>query len=138
MCRTGLRLIPLLCAFVCIAFPATPQSPAPQPQSTQAGSAPGFTLQTFSRMVTLELVVKDAKGNHLTGLQPSDFHVFEQTPSQSKEKREQKIASFREVHVADLAKQYVPAVQLPPEVYSNNVERPKEPLHKSAIRVIVD
>jgi len=138
MCRSGLRLIPLLFSSICIALPSTAQSPASQLQSTQAETAttaPGFTLQTFSRMVTLELVVKDAKGNHITGLQPSDFRVFEQTPTQSKEKREQKIASFREAHVADLAKQAAPEVPLSAGVYSNSVQHLKVPVPPTILLV---
>jgi len=107
MCRLGSRLLSLLCSSMCIALPATAQSPAPQSQSTQAetaATAPGFTLQTFSRMVTLELVVKDSKGNHITG-------------------------------VADLAKQAAPQVQLPPDVYSNNIELPKDPVPPTILLV---
>jgi VWFA-related protein len=101
-----------------------------QPQSTPPASdqtEPAATLQTFSRMVTLEVVVKDSKGNHIKGLKAGDFKVFEQAASRSKEKHEQKIASFREVNIADLAKQNADPVQPRPGVYSNAVTLAKDP-----------
>ena len=106
MNRFIVRLIPALVSLGCLTLPGTAQSPSLKRVSHQTESkspAPSFTLHTYSRMVTLEVVVKDTKGNHVTGLKPEDFQVFEQTPNKSKAKREQKIANFREVSMSDLA-----------------------------------
>jgi VWFA-related protein len=93
-------------------------------------------IRTFTRIVTLEVVVKDAKGKHVPGLKPEDFQLFEQIPSQSKEKREQKIASFREVSMAELA---VPgaglAAQIPAGIYTNVASSLKDPIPPTIILV---
>ena len=83
-------------------------------------NAPTVTLKTFSRVVTLEVVVKDSKGHHVSGLKPGDFQISEQTPSESKAKREQKIADFREVSMAGQAV-HDPSLtaQIPAGVYTN-------------------
>jgi len=86
-------------------------------------------------MVTIELVARDSKGNHITGLKPSDLRLFEQTPSKSREKREQKIAALREVHMADLEKEAMPSLPTAPGVYSNGVKRPKEPVPPTILLV---
>lgn len=83
-------------------------------------TAPTVTLKTFSRVVTLEVVVKDSKGHHVSGLKPGDFQISEQTPSESRAKRKQKIADFREVSMAGLAV-HDPGLtaQIPAGVYTN-------------------
>jgi VWFA-related protein len=134
------RLIPLLSFAICLclALPGIAQNPAPQPQSAQprtASTEPAATFQINSRMVTVELVARDSKGNHITGLKPADLRLFEQIPSQSKEKHEQKIASLREVHMADFEKEAVPNLPTPPGVYSNGVKRPKEPVPPTILLV---
>jgi hypothetical protein len=130
MCRPRFHSQLFLLSVLCFGVQAVAQSPIPQTQSTQAESNPTepmVTLQTFSRMVNIELVVKDSKGNHIKGLKPSDFRLFEQIPSQGKEKREQKIAELREIHMADLRNEFVPAVPASPGVYSNGVQHPQDP-----------
>ncbi|MGB6828650.1 MAG: VWA domain-containing protein, partial [Terracidiphilus sp.] len=87
-------------------------------------------------MVTLEVVVKDAKGNHVAGLKPEDFQIFEQTPSNSKAKREQKIATFREVSMADLEVHDAGlTAQIPAGISTNVVESLKEPIPPTIILV---
>src|SRR5271167_4511608 len=39
---------------------------------TSQGQSAAATIRTTTRMVTLEVVVKDHKGNHITGLKPED------------------------------------------------------------------
>ena len=93
-----------------------------------------MTVHSFSRMVTLEVVVKDAKGNHVAGLKPEDFQIFEQTPSKSKAKREQKIATFREVSMADLEVHDAGlTAQIPAGISTNVVESLKEPVPPTII-----
>lgn len=82
---------------------ASAQNKQAEAENRGEATAPTVTLKTFSRMVTLEMVVKDSRGRHVTGLKPSDFQVSEQTPSQSRAKRRQKIAEFHEVTMANLA-----------------------------------
>ena len=97
----GHHLIRLVLVVVSLAVPGVAQTGAQQNTADTAGRASTFKINT--RLVTLELVVKDSKGKHISGLKPDDFQLLEQTPSEGKEKREQKIAEFREVHVKDLA-----------------------------------
>ena len=129
---------PLIFSVLCLALHAIAQSSAPATQSTQAESNPTepmVTLQTFSRMVNVELVVEDSKGNHIKGLKASDFHIFEQVPSQGKEKREQKIAALREIHVADLRNEALLKLPQPTGVYSNSIKRPKDPVPPTILLV---
>ena len=141
MARINLRVIPALVFAASLTQLAIAQNPASQsqPQSAQSQTHPesnqasqiqptklSFTLRTTTRMVNLELVVEDAKHRHIDGLKASDFNIFEQTPSRSGEKREQKIVEFREVHVADLKP--APASHAAPGIYSNAVTVQKDPV----------
>lgn len=102
---------------------------AQSPQTNVIGSSePVKTFKASTRMVTLEVVAKDGKGNHVTGLKTSDFQVFEQSRSGGKQKHEQKIAAFREVRIADLAGQVPAKVQVPAGIYTNVITAPQEPV----------
>ncbi len=64
--------------------PASPsQAPSPSQSQTQSGSQPeknadgSYTIRRFSRLVILDVVVTDAKGNIVTGLKKEDFSVTE-------------------------------------------------------------
>jgi VWFA-related protein len=133
------RLVSALMFIGCLTLQCAAQSPALKPVSQQAEArppAPSLTLHTYSRMVTLEVVVKDGKGNHVTGLKPEDFQVFEQTPKKSREKREQKIATFREVSMADLeVHDSGLAAQIPAGISTNVVASLKEPIPPTIILV---
>ena len=133
------RLILMHLLFGCMALPGAAQDPLYKPVSQQTESrppAPSLTVHTYSRMVTLEVVVKDAKGNHVTGLKPEDFEVFEQTPGRSRAKREQKIATFREVSMADLEVHDAGlTAQIPAGISTNVVESLKEPIPPTIILV---
>jgi len=131
MFSPGLRIVLLLSSAVSLTLASIAQPPPPQAQPTlaeTAATAPGAILKTTTRMVTLEIVVKDHKGQHVTGLKPDDFQIFEQTPAKSKEKQEQKIAAFHEVSVADLAKQAGPQRRLLTGVNTNAVSAQKNPV----------
>ncbi len=112
---------------------AQPQQAGVQASPTQAAS-PGYTLRTYSRMVSLELVVKDSKGNHIQGLKPEDFQILEQTPAKSGDKRPQKIAEFREVHMASMTPAAI-GVQTSPGVYTNELALQKDPVPPTVILV---
>jgi VWFA-related protein len=107
-----------------------------QTSGTQAGqgqgaapgeSSPAFTLRSFTRMVNLELVVKDSRGNHIEGLRADDFQLFEQTPSRGRDMHGQKIAEFREVHMAGMAAPASIQTQMAPGVYTNELTAQKDP-----------
>lgn len=102
---------------------ASAQNKQAEAENRGEATAPTVTLKTFSRMVTLEMVVKDSRGRHVTGLKPSDFQVSEQTPSQSRAKRRQKIAEFHEVTMANLAAlDSALTAKIPAGVYTNVTE----------------
>jgi VWFA-related protein len=150
MSNLSFRLIPALACAISLTLPVTAQNPAPQsqPQPAQAqavtagvqttqnpAAQSSFTLRTYTRMVNLELVVKDSKGNHIQGLKPEDFQIFEQTPARSSAKREQKIAEFREVHMASMAAPASIVAQVPPGVYSNALALQKDPVPPTILLV---
>jgi VWFA-related protein len=150
MARLLRRLIPALAFASSLTLPSIAQDSIPQsqgqpaqvqtqPASVQASQTPAgdpaFTLRTYSRMVSLELVVKDSKGNHIQGLKPEDFQIFEQTPARSRDKREQKIAEFREVHMAALAAPASIEAQTPPGVFTNSLALQKDPVPPTIILV---
>jgi VWFA-related protein len=132
----------VICWLVVVASFLLPLAANPQashPESSQASknnsSGPAALMQVSTRMVALEVVAKDHQGHHATGLTAADFQVFEQTPSRGKEKREQKIAVFREVRMADLAAQTGSALQVPPGVYTNLVTPQKDPVPATILLV---
>ena len=102
------------------------QAPAVKPSaasSPPAGvpSALPLTLKAHTRMVNLEVVAEDKAGHPITGLTADDFRIFEQTPEKSRNRLEQKIAVFREVHTATL-KPLQPPPNNPAEgLYTNAV-----------------
>jgi VWFA-related protein len=105
-----------------------------QTHPQQPTSAP-LTLQRYSRMVSLDVVVKDQKGHHLTGLTAKDFEIFEQTPSKSRDKREQRIAGIREVHTAAMVAPVMAPASTPPGVYTNAVSAQKDPVPPTVLLV---
>ena len=115
MARLCFRLIAAL-AFA-TSMTLTAQISTPQLQPTTAGNPAtpsDFTVRTYTRLVNLEVVVKDSKGNHIKDLKPEDFQIEEQTPAKSGKWSGQKIAEFREVHMAVLAAPVEMQPQMPP------------------------
>lgn len=121
------RLHPVrwILVFSCLALPGVTRGVA---QSKDQGAGQEATFKAYTRLVTLEVVVKDSKGKHINGLKPEDFQIFEETPSESNEKREQKVAQFREVHVMDLGGSAGPAGRAEAGVYTNAVGVQKNPV----------
>ncbi|MFZ0304182.1 MAG: VWA domain-containing protein [Terracidiphilus sp.] len=129
---------PLLVAALSLAIPVIAQTSQAQPQAAQlSGDAqePAMTLKTFSRMVTLELVVTDAKGHHINNLKPEDIKIFEQNQTQAGAKHEQKIAEFREVRMSDLRNPVASQPQVAPGVYTNAVTVEKDPVPATILLV---
>ena len=139
--RSGVNLGIVLCflAYWGVCARSVSQSSSPERQGSQiappeANSA-GLTLRTFTRIVSVELVVKDAKGNHIPDLKAGDFQIFEQTPSRSGEKHEQKISEFREVHMATMTAPVPMQSELPKGVYTNAVTLQKDPVPATIVLV---
>ena len=130
--------VPLAILGLSLALPLpgqTPASQSPSAQNTSETAAPQATFKAYTRMVTVDLVVKDSKGNHITGLTADDFQLSEQTPSESKDKRQQKIAGFREIHVRDLASAAAPAAHSEPGLYTNAVKVQQNPVPATILLV---
>ena len=139
MSRYGVRFATFLAIILCLTLPGISQVSRPQPQASQSEKAnpsePAATFQATTRMVTIEVVAKHGQGRHATGLKASDFQVFEGIPSRGKEKHEQKIAAFREVRVAELARHAVSEAQVPAGVYTNVVTLQKDPVPPTILLV---
>jgi VWFA-related protein len=93
-----------------------------------------LVLKSYSRMVSLDVVVEDKEGHHITGLSADDFRIFEQTPVRSREKRQEKIAEVHELHVAAMA----PPAKVPddtPGVYTNAVAVQRDPVPPTVLVV---
>lgn len=97
-CRV-LGLVPLL-----LVFPLQSQTAAPDSSNTVA------TIKTKVRLVLVDVVATNGKGDAVTGLQKSDFQILE-------DGKEQTISTFEEHHGATPAQIKLPA--LPPHVYTN-------------------
>jgi len=137
MVRLSLRLIPAFIFAASLNLPSIAQNSSPQSQPQPAANQalpPTLTIQTTTRMVTLELEVEDSKHQHIDGLKADDFQIEEQTPSRSGKRYPQKIVEFRKVHVADLAA--APAVNhVTQGVYSNAVAVQKDPVPPTILLV---
>jgi VWFA-related protein len=97
-CRV-LGLVPLL-----LVLPLQSQTAPPDSGNTVA------TIKTKVRLVLVDVVVTNGKGEAVTGLQKDDFQILE-------DGKEQAISTFEEHHGAPPAQIKLPA--LPPHVYTN-------------------
>lgn len=105
-------------------------SPVQAPQQTQ--SIP--VIKTTTRMVTVQVLVRDKKGQPVPGINENEFQIFEQVPPK-KDQRLQKIAAFQFVSVAAIAGGDKGLVQMPPGVYSNLVSMQKKPVPPTVLLV---
>lgn len=101
-----------------------PTTPA---KTSDQHSAPQTTFKVSTRMVTVQVVIRDSRGHAVPGLTATDFQVFEQVPPK-KDQRQQHIAAFQEVNVAAIAAADKGAVQMPKGVFSNLVTMQKVPV----------
>jgi len=108
--------------------PATGTVQAP-PQSQ-----PIPVIKATTRMVTVQVLVRDKKGQPVPGLNENEFQVFEQVPPK-KDQRPQKIAAFQFVSVAAIAGADKGLVQMPAGVYSNLVSMQKKPVPPTVLLV---
>lgn len=127
-----------LAFIVLLSFTATaPSSSAQGSDTSQQKTAPesSLTLRVSTRMVTVEVVAKDDQGHPARNLTASDFQIFEQSPGWRKQTRQQKIAAFRAISVADFSKQPESSVHPAADVYTNLVTFAKDPVPPTILLV---
>jgi VWFA-related protein len=111
--------IPLFAAIASAQNPAPPPAeqtpPAPQP-APGLSTRPATTISVTAREVLLDVVVTDAKGNPVTGLQPSDFSVLEENQPQTIRRLEEHLPMS-----ADDVARLSAAPPLPPNTFTNYV-----------------
>jgi VWFA-related protein len=109
---------------------AAPNPAAANPRQTQAIPV----IKATTRMVTVQVLVRDRSGHPVTGLGENVFQVFEQVPPK-KDQRPQKIAAFQFVSVAAIAAGDKGIVAMPAGVYSNLVSMQKKPVPPTVLLV---
>jgi VWFA-related protein len=75
------------CLFLTQLAGQTPQAQAPAAPAVDASQQPGVTIKAESRLVLVDAVVTDKKGNYVHDLTQNDFKVYE-------DNKEQGVASF--------------------------------------------
>ncbi len=103
-------LFSILAIFVLLPFAALAQQPAAAPNSTQPQSAQPV-LKIKTRMVVVDVVARNSKGEPITDLKPEDFSLVE-------DGKAQKISSFNFQH-PDPHPTALQAPVLPPNTYNN-------------------
>ncbi len=102
--------------------------PPNQVSSDQASTTqPVPALKVNTRLVSLEVVARDRQGHPVRGLTAKDFQVSEQI-APKKDHIPQKISVFQAEDWAALQAAKTEAAPLPPGVYSNLVNRQKQPV----------
>ena len=101
---------------------------ATEPVSNQSSpSSQQSTFRASTRLVTIEVVARDHRGQPVHGLTAGDFQVFEQV-APKRDQRPQKIAVFQAVDIATIAAQDMGRQQLQPGVYTNLATLDKIPV----------
>ena len=85
------------------------------------------TLKVSTRLVSLEVVVRDHQGHPVPGLTAKDFEISEQIPPK-RDHRPQSISIFRAVNWADLKAANAKPAALPAGIYSNLVNQQSAPV----------
>jgi VWFA-related protein len=130
------RALPFAAA-VCIALgfgPWAQGQQAPAPSASHNHDTEPATFKAETRMVTIDVVARDRKGNNLRGLKPNDFDVFEQIEP-NREKYSQKIAAFRATSVAELAALDPGKPNMAPGVYTSLVTMNRVPVPPTIILI---
>ncbi len=112
---------PLTSASFALAFSMIGSSLTGQESKPGAAAQPAPVFRVTTRMVTVDVVVKDKHGHPVPDLTAQDFQVFEQIPPKRGD-HEQKIVGFLAVnHAAIVASSQHNALKMPAGVYSNLV-----------------
>jgi VWFA-related protein len=129
------RALPFIAA-VCMAFGVGGWAKGQQAPAASASpsheSEPITTFKAATRMVTIDVVARDGKGNSLRDLKPDNFEVFEQIEPR-REKYVQKIRAFRTTSVAELAALDPGKPKMAPGVYTNLVTMNRVPVPPTII-----
>ncbi len=129
------RALPFIAA-VCLAFGVGGWAKGQQAPAASASlgheSEPITTFKAATRMVTIDVVARDDKGNSLRDLKPDNFEVFEQIEPR-REKYVQKVAAFRATSVAELAALDPGKPNMAPGVYTNLVTINRVPVSPTII-----
>ena len=129
------RVLPFVAA-VCMAFSLRDSAKGQEVSAASASLGherePITTFKAATRMVTIDLVARDGKGNSLRDLKPDNFEVFEQIEPR-REKYLQKITAFRTTNVAELAALDPGKPKMAPGVYTNLVTMNRVPVPPTII-----
>jgi len=126
------RTFPCTLCFLAVIKFATAQIAAQQPAAsapnnpgnTSQATEPVVTLKTATRMVTIEVVVRDRQGHPVPGLSAKDFQLFEQIPPKN-DQHLQTISAFQAVTLEGIRAASKGLPQMPPGVHSNLVDMQK-------------
>jgi VWFA-related protein len=126
----------LFVAAFCLAFSLRDWAEAQEASSASTShdnvSEPITTFRTATRMVTIDVVARDRKGDNLRDLKPDDFEVVEQVEPK-RDKYPQKITAFRATSIAELAALDPGKPKMAPGVYTNLVTMNKVPVPPTII-----
>lgn len=111
---------------------AKAQQPSAPSAPHAVGNEPIVTFKAATRMVTIDVVARDRKGNSLRDLKRDNFEVVEQIEPK-RDKYPQKIAGFRAMSVAELAALDPGKPKMSPGVYTNLVTMNRVPVPPTII-----
>ncbi len=94
-----------------------------------------ITYHAASRLVTVDVVARDHRGQPAVGLTAKDFEVFDQESGFRKEKKLQKVAAFRALGMAGAATQVEAPLEVAAGMYTNLVTVQKSPVPPTMILV---